>query len=116
MKCKPKMTDMEQQKRDIREVANLHRPAPRDAGEYTGRIVTERIGRLWKAGYEINTPTEAIIAPLNGCLTLFESEYKAVYDAIRCIKRSLLSFRPEHRGFLVDLCDVAFDSVNPTLF
>ncbi len=107
---------MKQLERNIREVANLHRPAPRDAGEYSGRIVSERIGHLWKAGYEINTPTEAIIAPTNGCCALFESEYKAVYDAIRCIKRSLLSFRPEQRGFIVDLCDVAFDSVNPTLF
>ena len=107
---------MRQLTRNGREVANLHRPSPKEAGEYSGRIVSERIGRLWKAGYEINTPTAGLFAPTTGSSLLFESEYKAVYDAIRCIKRSLPSFRPEQRGFIVDLCDVAFDSVNPTLF
>lgn len=107
---------MRQKQRNVREVANLHRPSPKEAGEYSGRIVSERIGRLWKAGYEINTPTEGLIAPTTGSSLLFESEYKAVYDVIRCIKRSLPLFRPEHRGFIVDLCDVAFDNVNPKLF
>ena len=110
------MTDMKPLQGNIRTVAELQRTTPQTGGGFSGCIITERVGRLWKSGFAIDGHSCGLISPTSACMRHFASEHKAVYDAIKCIKQESKSFDAASRRFIDELCDLAFDNVNPKLF
>lgn len=103
-------------KEKIRTVAHLQKADQQNRVVFDGIISTIQRGRVWQSGFEITTPFGGLISPVTACFRCFFTEHKAVYDAIRCIKDGTQTFDSSARSFIEELCDLAFDNINPKLF
>ena len=103
-------------KEKIRTVAHLQKTDSQNRVLFDGTISTLQMGRVWQSGFEITTPFGGLISPVTACFRRFFAEHKAVYDAIRCIKADTKTFDSTARSVINELCDLAFDNVNPKLF
>ena len=62
--------------------------------------------------YDITLPLRRITAAVHA----LDTEIGATYETIRTLMKIANKLSKDESGFIRDLCDKAFDAVNPTIF
>ena len=102
-----------------RVVAHLEYPLPHINGDMRfNSIITACVNGRWVAGYDVTTKSFGFgVGVCATFLKTFNTEYSAVYNAIREIRAQVAGIgNEEDRAFALRLCDLAYDEINPKLF
>ncbi len=98
----------------MRVVAHLEYRNPSLAGRMWNTICLGRSKGGYVANYNVATNTFGMSSPADG---VFLSPHAAVYDVIRRIREAIPgSASEDDRAFVLRLCDLAYDEINPKLF
>ena len=107
------------ERHDPRIVAHLEYPLPHIKGDTRfNSIITACIDGRWICGYDVTTNTFGHgVGVCAHFLKTFSSEHAAVYDTIRKIRELVAGEKnDDDRNFVLRLCNLAYDEINPKLF